>query len=417
MQTQAPRPGHALQLLRGAQQYFPALIRDIDQARREVRIETYIFDFTLGAGEVAQALVRAAQRAVSVFVLVDAVGSGTMPPAWRDSFKRSGVKFELFSPVGHLDIVDIRAWRRLHRKLCLIDGHVAYCGGINLLDDFHDPNHGALTEPRWDFCVRVTGPLTHDVHRALLQLWGRVSAVREAREHDISAAWHALRDSRFALMEEEAPGLEPEPQFGTGDEPSTGKPGALARAALLLRDNVRNRTSIERAYRKAIGEARREVIIANAYFVPGARMRKALREAARRGVRVVLLLQGRYEYFMQYHPARAVYGMLLKEGVEIHEYAPSFLHAKVAVVDGRWATVGSSNLDPLSILLAREANLVVEDEAFASQLRAEIMDAVQKGGVIVDPEIYARRPWRQRMLDLLAYGLMRLMLLLARRKY
>ena len=417
MQTQAPRPGHALQLLKGGQQYFPALIRDIDQARREVRIETYIFDFMLGAGEVAQALVRAAQRGVSVFVLVDGVGSGDIPQLWRDAFKQAGVRFEIFSPVSRLGILSVRAWRRLHRKLCLIDGHVAYCGGINLLDDFHDPNHGALAEPRWDFCVRVTGPLAHDVNRALLQLWGRVRAVREARQHDVGAAWHALRDSQFASTEDEAQGLELAPLQGTVDAAASGKRASLARAALLLRDNVSHRTSIERAYRKAIGEARREVIIANAYFVPGARMRKALREAARRGVRVVLLLQGRYEYFMQYHAARSVYGMLLKHGVEIHEYAPSFLHAKVAVVDGHWATVGSSNLDPFSILLAREANLVVQDEAFASQLRTEIMDAIQHGGVMVDAEIYARRPWRQRMLDLLAFGLMRLMLLLARRKY
>ena len=247
-------------------------------------------------------------------------------------------------------------------------------------------------------------------------IWIRVGIV----EFDVSWSRRpdiALRDSQFAGMEDEKQNLPLTRQPGTVLESSRGNRGALARAALLLRDNVGHRTSIERAYRKAIGEARREVIIANAYFVPGARMRKALREAARRGVRVVLLLQGRYEYFMQYHAARSVYGMLLKHGIEIHEYAPSFLHAKVAVVDGHWATVGSSNLDPISILLAREANLVVEDEAFASQLRTEIMDAIQSGGVKVDPELYARRPWRQRMLDLLAYGLMRLMLLLARRKY
>lgn len=417
MATTALRPGHSLQLLKGGQQYFPALIRDIDQARQEVRIETYIFDFTLGAGEVAQALVRAAGRKVAVFVLVDGVGSGDIAPKWRDAFEQAGVQFAVFSPVGRMDVLNIRAWRRLHRKLCLIDGHVAYCGGINLLDDFHDPNHGALAEPRWDFCVRVTGPLAYDVHRALLQLWGRVRAVREARHHDISAAWHTLRDSQFSSIEDEEPNLAPGPMEGPTDKPGANQRGGLALAALLLRDNVSHRTSIERAYRTAIGQARREVIIANAYFVPGARMRKTLREAARRGVRVVLLLQGRYEYFMQYHAARSVYGMLIKEGIEIHEYAPSFLHAKVAVVDGHWATVGSSNLDPFSILLAREANLVVEDEVFAGQLRTEIMDAIQNGGVLVDPEIYARRPWRQRMLDLLAYGLMRLMLLLARRNY
>jgi cardiolipin synthase len=394
-------PGHALQLLKGSQQLFPAMVSDIDQARHEVRVETYILDFTASTQEVAQALIRAARRGVSVSLLVDGIGTGAIPQAWRAAFDGAGVGYETYAPVGRFGFLSLRAWRRLHRKLCLIDGHVGYCGGINLLDDFHDPYHGALEQPRWDFSVRVVGPLAQDMFRALHQLWGRVRAAREAGQHDFAGAWHALRESRATVAENEA----------------GARASGMARAALLLRDNVSNRRRIERAYLKAIGEARREVIIANAYFLPGARMRQALRQAARRGVRVVLLLQGRYEYFLQYHAARPVYGALLAEGIEIHEYATAFLHAKVAVVDGRWATVGSSNLDPFSILLAREANLVVEDQAFAAQLRKEIMDAIQNGGVNVDAQRYANRPLSQRLLDRLAYGLMRFGVLLTRRRY
>lgn len=155
----------------------------------------------------------------------------------------------------------------------------------------------------------------------------------------------------------------------------------------MLRDNLLHRRHIERAYRKAIGAAREEIIIANAYFLPGRKLRQALIEAVRRGVRVRLLLQGRYEYFMQYHAVRTVYGSLLAAGVEIHEYSASFLHAKVAVIDADshlpgakpWATVGSSNLDPLSLLLAREANVVVEDATFAADLRQRLLEAMRKG--------------------------------------
>ncbi len=188
-------------------------------------------------------------------------------------------------------------------------------------------------------------------------------------------------------------------------------------AALVLRDNLRNRTRIERAYRQAIGEAREEIIIANAYFLPGRKLRKGLIHAAQRGVKVRLLLQGRYEYFMQFHAARPVYGALLKAGVEIHEYAVSFLHAKVAVVDGRWATVGSSNLDPLSLLLAREANVVIEDIAFAQNLRTQLENAIANGGTLVDALAFANRPWRQRLLDRLAFGVMRLILYVTGRRY
>jgi cardiolipin synthase len=193
------------------------------------------------------------------------------------------------------------------------------------------------------------------------------------------------------------------------------------RAALVLRDNVRNRSRIEKAYRRAIGAARHDIIIANAYFMPGGKLRRALILAAKRGVRVQLLLQGRYEYFMQYHAARPVYGALLAAGVEIHEYEPSFLHAKVAVIDAHgdkpWATVGSSNLDPLSLLLAREANVVVQDAAFAIDLRQRLVHAMQHAGRRMDPARYAGRPLRQRVLDRVAFGLMRLALWVTGNRY
>ena len=186
---------------------------------------------------------------------------------------------------------------------------------------------------------------------------------------------------------------------------------------LVLRDNLRNRNSIERAYRRAIAGAQSEVLIANAYFLPGGKLRRALVHAAKRGVKVRLLLQGRYEYFMQYHGARPVFGVLLAAGVEIHEYSVGFLHAKVAVVDGRWATVGSSNLDPLSLLLAREANVVVDDVPFAQSLRARLLTAMEAHGTPLDAQAYAQRPWRQRLLDRVAFGVMRLLLFLAGRRY
>ena len=222
------------------------------------------------------------------------------------------------------------------------------------------------------------------------------------RGTDFASAWAALQAAVRSLPAEvaAAPG---------GTRPG---PAGATRAALVLRDNLRQRTLIERAYRKAIGEARSEIIIANAYFLPGARLRKGLIHAAQRGIRVRLLLQGRYEYFMQYHAARPVYGALLAAGVEIHEYAPSFLHAKVAVIDSQWATVGSSNLDPLSLLLAREANVVIDDAVFAADLRERLDVAMRTHGRQLDPQTYAQHPLRQRLLVRLAFGRMWLMPLL-----
>ena len=407
------RPGHQVQLLQGGEDFFPALIAAIDRSAHEVRMETYIFSVKASGERVAEALERAAQRGVAVYLVMDGVGTPSVTPQWVTRFDAAGVEWRIFLPLGRLGVLIPSRWRRLHRKLCVVDGSVAFCGGINVLDDFFDPNHGALDTPRFDFSVRVTGPLVQSVHAATVQFWWRLQASRTVRQSDFAGAWRALQESvRLALM------------FGSAAEldKSAGvqRPPVLEKnihADLVLRDNVLNRSRIERSYRQAIGTATDEIIIANAYFLPGRKLRQGLIHAAQRGVRVRLLLQGRYEYFMQFHATRPVYGKLLAAGVEIYEYSASFLHAKVAVIDGHWATVGSSNLEPLSLLLAREANVVVDDVDFAQDLRARLLHAMTQGGVRVDAAAYANRPWRQRFLDRLAFGLTRVLIFLNGKRY
>lgn len=406
-----PRATHQIVLLQGGQEYFPALLDAFDAAQHEVRLETYIFHFDASGSLIAQALERAAMRGVQVFLVVDGVGTPAIPVEWAQRLTASGVQWRVFLPLGHLGVFIPSRWRRLHRKLCVIDGHTVFCGGINVLDDFSDPGVGALSEPRLDFAVKVTGPLVQDAQETMTRFWWRLTVAAEVRDRDIPAAWRALQARLHrALAERKTP--VPAPQTQT---PGTADRGASA--DLVLRDNLRHRRQIERAYLKAIGSARTEVIIANAYFLPGARLRKALIHAAARGVRVRLLLQGRYEYFLQYHGSRPVIRLLLAAGVEIHEYAASFLHAKVAVIDTRWATVGSSNLDPLSMLLAREANVVVRDRHFASLLRARLEHAMEHGGRQLDAAAFADRPLGQRTLEFLAFTAMRMGLFLTGRRY
>lgn len=389
--------GHALTLLEGTREFFPALIEAMDAARTLIHFETYIFDFTGSGAKLAEALMRAARRGVHTCVAVDGLGTGDAPADWAQRLAEAGVLWRVYSPVNALALLLPTRWRRLHRKLCVVDGTVAFCGGINVLDDFHDPSWGALESPRLDFAIRITGPLVAEAQLAVAQLWRRLQAVQELRQRDLQQAVQGM------LQQPAVP-------------PTAAHPGG-AQAALVLRDNLRHRKRIERAYLKAIGAARHDVVIANAYFIPGRRLRNALVRAARRGVQVQLLLQGRYEYFMQYHAARPVYGLLLDAGVEIHEYAPSFLHAKVAVVDGHWATVGSSNLDPLSLLLAREANVVVDDAAFARHLRDRLLRAIREEGQRMEPAHHGRRPWWQRGKEHLAMLVMRLALLVTGKRY
>ena len=404
------QPGHQVQLLQGGDAYFSALIQSIDDSLREVRLETYIFSVEGSGEQVAAALERAALRGVEVFLVMDGVGTPSLVTEWADRFNVAGVKWRIFSPLGKFGVLLPSRWRRMHRKLCVVDGAVAFCGGINVLDDFYDPNHGTLESPRFDFAVRVTGPLVRAAHEATLQFWWRLQAVSTLRQSDFLEGWHALQEAVTLARQSVSKDLADQ-QDGAMSLVGT------THADLVLRDNVHNRSRIERSYRQAIGSATQEIIIANAYFVPGRKLRRGLIHAARRGVRVRLLLQGRYEYFMQYHAARPVYGALLKAGVEIYEYSVSFLHAKVAVIDGHWATVGSSNLDPLSLLLAREANVVVDDVAFAQELRGRLESAMALGGERIDPAIYANRPWHQLFLDRCAFGLMRVLLFLNGKRY
>ena len=391
----AQHAAHDTRLLRSGVALFEALIEAVDRAQHEVLLETYIFDFAGAGADVGYSLARAAQRGVRVCVVVDGVGTGTLPPEWAQRFDQAGVQCRVYSPLAGLGFWLPSRWRRLHRKLCVVDQALAFCGGINILDDFIDPNvPGGLQLPRLDYAVSLRGPLVRQVHDAMSQLWSRIEAVRELRSQDISGALDALRSADQDLKL---------PTRGT--------------VQLVLRDNVRHRTQIERAYRKAIGAARHDVVLASAYFFPGLRLRRALVLAARRGVRVRLLLQGKYEYFLPYRASRQLYGKLLAAGVEIYEYHASVLHAKVAVVDGHWATVGSSNLDPFSLLLAREANVVVRDPAFAQDLQASLSEAMDTGASRVDPHAFANRPWWQQWVDWGASWVLRFGVFLTGKRY
>jgi cardiolipin synthase len=177
----------------------------------------------------------------------------------------------------------------------------------------------------------------------------------------------------------------------------------------LVRNNLRHRRDIEHAYLHAISHAQHEIVIANAYFLPGRRFRSVLLNAARRGVRVVLLLQGKADHRLLHYATLALFEELLDAGIEIHAYTQSFLHAKVAVVDGKWATVGSSNIDPFSLWLAREANLVVQDSGFAGALRESLLHEMRHGAHAVNKSVWHEQGLFARILLRGSYILVRLL--------
>ncbi len=368
--------GNELTLLQNGAAFFPQLCADIDAARHSVYLETYILAADETGRMVAEALQRAAERGVTARLLLDGFGSAELSGAFVDNLRKFGVEVQWFrreiSPFT-LSRSRMRRLRRMHRKLAVIDGKVAFIGGINVIHDI--PADLNFNAPRLDYAVRIQGELVGEVEAAVQHLWEMVSWAA-FRKRVKEKGWRLYRQ----------------------------KPHPDSNVQLLLRDNIRHRRDIERAYLKGIVGAKHEVIIANAYFLPGHLFIRALVHAARRGVRVVVVLQGKVEYRLQHYATLALYGRLLAAGVEIYEYHASYLHAKVAVVDGEWATVGSFNIDPFSLLLAREANLVVRDKDFAGDLRSSLLASVQCDGRRVE---LARANLITRFFARMSYGLIR----------
>ncbi|HEX5338573.1 MAG TPA: cardiolipin synthase ClsB, partial [Gallionella sp.] len=345
--------GNRLTLLQNGAAFFPQLCADIDAAQQSLYLETYLFAADDTGRRVSAALQRAAARGVAVRLLLDGYGSAELPQDWIDELRNAGVEVQWFrraiSPFT-LQRSRLRRLHRLHRKLAVMDGDTAFVGGINIIDDI--PQQDGFSEPRLDYAVRVQGELAGTVHAAMRRLWSTVSWAHLRRRSRI-LNWSAIKASA---------------------------PAQDAPVSLLIRDSLRHRRDIERAYLRAIVGARKEIILAHAYFLPGRIFRRTLIAAAGRGVRVVLLLQGRVEYRIQHYASQALYDRLLAAGVEIYEYQASHLHAKVAVIDGLWATVGSSNIDPFSLGLAREANLVIQDAGFAGELRSSLLAEISHHG-------------------------------------
>jgi cardiolipin synthase len=340
-----------IQLLYCGTEFFPAMLAAIDAAQYDIFFETYIFADDETGAAVLDALIRAARRGVVVRMITDWFGTGNSRiKLMNAALEGTGVQHRVFNPWFR------RGVTRTHRKICVVDRAIAFVGGINVNDDmFCDYDHSIpLSAPRWDFAVQVRGPLVADIHKEAGAHWSRLGKLGLFRRVSL------LKDERVIAKTVAAyPVL----------------------AGFVVRDNIRNRTTIQRAYLHALGRARKSVLLANPYFAPGRKFRHALARAAQRGVDVTLVI-GVGEIWLQDAVAHSFYPKLLDAGVKVVEYHKTQLHAKVAVIDDEWATVGSSNVDGLSLFLNQEANVVVKDARFALSLRQYIEQAVADGVAI-----------------------------------
>lgn len=386
--------GHRVRLLAGGQELFAAMCEALAHAQREAWLATYIFSDDATSRAVAQALAQAAQRGVVVKVLVDGFGSNLTLGTLRQWWAGTGVQLEVFRPLDRW-----WAWlqpaqlRRMHHKLMAVDGHTAFIGGINIIDDRFDQAHGWVDQPRLDFAVQLHGSLVAQVQQVAQGLWTRAAWGRDWRGEIVDLARGPQPVARTLQRLRE---LRTTPAAGPVGSPGRSRLHEAVHLALVVRDNVRQRRAIERTYIEAITRARTRIDLACPYFYPGRAFRRALRRAAERGVRIRLLMQGKIDYRFAALAARVLYDEMLSRGIRVFEYTPAFLHAKVAVVDHNWATVGSSNIDPLSLWLNLEANVVVQHEPFVADLSAQLDHAFGQSLEVSAPSVPAG--WRARLM-------------------
>ena len=355
--------GNSVELLENGEAYFPTVFDALRGAQREILLETFIlFEDKVGV-ELQGILIDAAQRGVKVVMSLDGFGCGELSPTFLGELSEAGVTVQMFDPASKTLGVRTNWFRRLHRKIVVVDASVAFIGGINFSAD-HLGDFGP--EAKQDYAVQVTGPAVADLHHFTLAQSGRQVRTRRG--------WRRRQQRPSPWATDNGDGL----------------------VRLIYRDNVQHRDDIEEAYIHALSKAQKRVVIANAYFFPGYRLLREIRNAARRGVQVQLIMQGQPDVLLAKLAARMLYDYLLKDGVVIHEYCQRPLHGKVALVDDEWSTVGSSNLDPLSLSLNLEANVLIRDRAFNQQLY-ERLETLAQNHCQTMPENRKPRLWLWRL--------------------
>jgi cardiolipin synthase len=331
------RDGNRVQLLENGEEFYPRVYERIRQSEREILLETFILYEDKVGKALQRELIDAAKRGVQVVISVDGFGSADLTPSFISEMVEVGVRIQMFDPGSRLLGQRLNVFRRLHRKLIVIDGELAFVGGINFSAD-HLGDFGP--EAKQDYAVEIHGPVVSDIHRFLRSCLAEPARPRRW--------WH-----RWG----------PRPVY-----PASGNQRGSSRMLFVTRDNIEHRNDIEAQYLDALRSAQSRIVIANAYFFPGYRILREIRNAARRGVQVRLILQGQPDMPIAKLGARMLYNYLLRDGVQIYEYCRRPLHGKVALVDREWSTVGSSNLDPLSLSLNLEANVIIRCPSFNREL-------------------------------------------------
>jgi cardiolipin synthase A/B len=383
--------GNTFRLLENGDDFFPRVFECIAAATHEVVLETFILFEDKVGNALHAALLQAAARGVAIDVTIDGFGSPDLSDRFIATLTQAGVRVHVFDPAPRVWGWRTNIFRRMHRKIVVIDGQRAFVGGINFSAD-HLLDYGPTAKQ--DYTVEIEGPVVAEIHEFVQKALAAGQRNAKASPATPPAAPLSSRPAKGA-GEPDSPAVRQIPQGG-------------AAAIFVTRDNRHHTTDIEHHYRIAIRAARERVVIANAYFFPGYRLLREMRRASRRGVDIRLILQGEADMPIVKTAATLLYPHLLKSGVRIYEYWERPLHGKVALSDSEWATVGSSNLDPLSLSLNLEANVIIKDPAFNAHLADRLEHLMAHSCRQVKAEDFEKPTAWQSLRNFLVFHLVRL---------
>lgn len=339
--------GNKLRLLTGGEELFTVLFQLIDQAKTFIHIQVYILADDTTGRQLCNKLLDAAARGVKVYLMMDNFGSSAFPKKIEEELRKAGIVFKRFSK--NIGIRKLKIGRRLHSKIVVIDNRYAMVGGMNFADRYS----GFDGKRAWlDFALLAEGPAAAQLNRMASVYWKRV--VRRTLTHYDAHA--PVKDGKELKW--------------------------------VVNDRLRNRFQVSHSYRFNLSMAEKEIWIVASYFIPGARMIRILKKRAAAGVKIHLVLSRESDVPFIKKAMEYYYSYLLKQGIAIYEWTPSVLHAKLAIADGKWISIGSYNLNQLSDWGSLEANAETSDRGFISEVRQKILTEVLEGCEIVQARKY-----------------------------
>ena len=356
-----------LSLVSSGESYFRLVMTLINRAQRSIRLQMYILDNDQTGREVMEGLVHAAARGVDVRVLLDAYGSADINSKWLKKYTDKGITIRLYGAFKFA-----RRWqmgRRLHQKILVVDKKFSLVGGLNISNHYR----GVGSKPWLDFAILVKNGIG-------IQLHGLCDLVYNKRYMQLSS----LKSKPSVLF------------------------NGSTEVGFLRNDWLGGKAEISRSYREQVALSRESISMVASYFLPGRRLRKRMKEAAERGVNIRLVLSSISDVILVKNATNYLYGRMLKAGIRIFEYKPGVVHGKMAVIDKRWATVGSYNLNHLSDYGSVELNLKVESGEFPGHVEASFDEIVNEYCEEISEDQFLKRTVFGHFYNWLAYVIVRM---------